>query len=156
LVAWVAQARAALQLAEIDLENTRIHAPRDGHVGEVGVKLGQYVTPGTQLMALVPAQVWVVANFKEVQTSRMLEGQPARFTVDGLGDAELKGVVERISPATGSEFSVIRADNATGNFTKVPQRLPVRIAVDMNDPHAVRLRPGMSVIASVDTRKAAP
>jgi len=154
--ASVEAARAALQLAEIDLENTRIHAPRDGHVGEVGVKLGQYVTPGTQLMALVPAQVWVVANFKEVQTSRMLEGQPARFTVDGLGDAELKGVVERISPATGSEFSVIRADNATGNFTKVPQRLPVRIAVDMNDPHAVRLRPGMSVIASVDTRKAAP
>jgi multidrug resistance efflux pump len=154
--ASVEAARAALELAEIDLETTRIHAPRDGHVGEVGVKLGQYVTPGTQLMALVPAQVWVVANFKEAQTSRMREGQLAHFTVDGLGDAEFMGVVQRISPATGSEFSVIRADNATGNFTKVPQRLPVRIAVDSNEPQAGRLRPGMSVIASVDTRKAAP
>jgi multidrug resistance efflux pump len=154
--ASVEAARAALRLAEIDLENTRIHAPADGHVGEVGVKLGQYVTPGTQLMALVPARVWVVANFKEAQTSRMREGQAAHFTVDGLADAKFEGVVERISPATGSEFSVIRADNATGNFTKVPQRLPVRIAVDMGSPEATRLRPGMSVIASVDTRKAAP
>ena len=154
--ASVEAAHAALRLAEIDLENTRIRAPRDGHIGEVGVKLGQYVTPGTQLMALVPPQVWVVANFKEAQTAHMREGQSARFTVDGLGDAELKGIVERISPATGSEFSVIRADNATGNFTKVPQRLPVRIAVDMQDSLVARLRPGMSVIAKVDTHKAAP
>ncbi|HSV44283.1 MAG TPA: HlyD family secretion protein [Ramlibacter sp.] len=154
--ASVESARAAVQLAEIDLENTRIRAPRDGHVGEVGVKLGQYVTPGTQLMALVPAHVWVMANFKEAQTTRMREGQPASFTVDGLGDAHFKGTVERISPATGSEFSVIRPDNATGNFTKVPQRLPVRISVDVTEALAARLRPGMSVIASVDTRKAPP
>jgi len=144
-------AKAAVQLAEIDLENTRIRAPRAGSAGEIGVKLGQYVTPGTQLLALVPSQVWVVANFKEAQTARMAPGQPAQLQVDGLANARLKGRVEQLAPAMGSEFSVIRADNATGNFTKVPQRLPVRIAVDASDPLASRLRPGMSVIAEVDT-----
>ncbi|MFT7773594.1 HlyD family secretion protein [Roseateles sp.] len=145
-------AKAAVRLAEIDLENTQIKAPRAGHVGEVGVKLGQYVTPGTQLVALVPDQVWVVANFKEAQAANMVPGQPALLRVDGLGNAELKGHVERLSPAMGSEFSVIRADNATGNFTKIPQRLPVRIVVDANEPRANDLRPGMSVVAEVDTR----
>ena len=147
----VEAARAAVRLAEIDLENTRILAPRDGEVGEVGAKLGQYVTPGTQLMAVVPAQVWVVANFKEAQTSRMQQGQPARLRVDALGDAELRGTVERMSPATGSEFSVIKPDNATGNFTKIPQRLLVRIVVDPDQALAARLRPGMSVVTRVDT-----
>jgi len=149
-------ARAAVQLAEIDLENTRIRAPRAGSAGEIGVKQGQYVTPGTQLLALVPPQVWVVANFKEAQTARMAPGQAAQLQVDGLGGARLKGRVERLAPAMGSEFSVIRADNATGNFTKVPQRLPVRITVDASDPLASRLRPGMSVIAEVDTGSQKP
>ncbi|MBI3345737.1 MAG: HlyD family secretion protein [Burkholderiales bacterium] len=149
-------AKAAVQLAEIDLENTRIRAPRAGSAGEIGVKLGQYVTPGTQLLALVPSQVWVVANFKEAQTARMAPGQPVELLVDGLGHARLKGRVERLAPAMGSEFSVIRADNATGNFTKVPQRLPVRIAVDASDPLASRLRPGMSVVAEVDTGSQQP
>jgi multidrug resistance efflux pump len=144
-------AQATVQLAEIDLENTRIRAPRAARAGEIGVKLGQYVTPGTQLLALVPSQVWVVANFKEAQTARMAPGQAAQLQVDGLGNARLTGRVERLAPAMGSEFSVIRADNATGNFTKVPQRLQVRIAVDANDPLASQLRPGMSVIAEVDT-----
>ncbi|CAN5622066.1 HlyD family secretion protein [soil metagenome] len=153
--ASVESARAAVKLAEIDLENTQIRAPRDGHVGEVGVKLGQYVTPGTQLMAVVPSQVWVVANFKEAQTARMAAGQVAHFHVDALADARLTGHVERISPATGSEFSVIKQDNATGNFTKIPQRLSVRIAVDPDQAIAQRLRPGMSVVVSVDTRGAA-
>lgn len=144
-------AKAAVQLAEIDLENTRIRAPRDGSAGEIGVKLGQYVTPGAQLLALVPSQVWVVANFKEAQTARMAPGQAVQLQVDGLGNARLSGRVERLAPAMGSEFSVIRADNATGNFTKVPQRMPVRIAVDARDPLASRLRPGMSVTAEVDT-----
>lgn len=151
LEANVAAARAAVKLAEIDLDNTEIRAPRDGQVGEVGVKLGQYVTPGTQLMAVVPEQVWVVANFKEAQTAHMAAGQRVHFTVDALGDAELTGRVERISPATGSEFSVIKQDNATGNFTKIPQRLPVRIAVDADQPLARSLRPGMSVVTRVDT-----
>lgn len=154
--AAVDSAHAAVQLAQIDLDNTRIHAPRDGQVGEVGVKLGQYVTPGTQLVSLVPPQVWVVANFKEAQTAHMRPGQAATLRVDALADVEIKGQVERIAPATGSEFSVIRADNATGNFTKVPQRLPVRIRVDMSEPQAARLRPGMSVIATVDTKGGAP
>lgn len=147
----VAAATAAVRLAEIDLENTRIRAPKDGHAGEVGVKLGQYVTPGTQLMAVVPAQVWIVANFKEAQTAHMIAGQAARMHVNALGGAELRGHVERISPATGSEFSVIKQDNATGNFTKIPQRLLVRIAIDSDAQITARLRPGMSVVTYVDT-----
>lgn len=150
--AGVAAARAAVKLAEIDLDNTQIRAPRDGQVGEVGVKLGQYVTPGTQLMAVVPDQVWIVANFKEAQTARMAPGQTANFHVDALANAELTGHVERLSPATGSEFSVIKQDNATGNFTKIPQRLSVRIAVDAGQALAQRLRPGMSVVVDVNTR----
>jgi multidrug resistance efflux pump len=131
-----------------------VRAPREGRVGEVGVKLGQYVVPGTLLMAVVPSQVWVVANFKERQTARMVAGQSATLRVDALADATLTGHIERISPATGSEFSVIKPDNATGNFTKVPQRLLVRITIDSGQPLAERLRPGMSVLASVDTASA--
>ncbi len=147
----VKSATAAVRLAEMDLENTRIVAPRDGEAGEVGVKLGQYVTPGTQLLAVVPAQVWVIANFKERQTARMAPGQPVLMQVDAFGDAELRGTLERISPATASEFSVIKQDNATGNFTKIPQRLLVRISVDAGQSQAPRLRPGMSVVVRVDT-----
>jgi multidrug resistance efflux pump len=154
--AAVEAARAAVQLAEIDLENTRVRAPRAGTVGEIGVKLGQYVTPGTQLLALVPSQVWVVANFKEAQTAQMKAGQRATLRLDALPGVELNGRVERIAPATGSEFSVIRADNATGNFTKVAQRLPVRISIDPHEAVEHRLRPGMSVIVKVDTHKATP
>ena len=149
--AAVVAARAVVKLAEIDLENARIISPVKGQVGEIGVKLGQYVVPGTQLLALVPAQVWVVANFKEAQTARMASGQVARIRVDALGDAEISGTVERIAPATGSEFSVIKQDNATGNFTKIAQRLPVRIAINPDQPLATRLRPGMSVVVKVDT-----
>lgn len=151
VVAAVAGARAAVGLARIDLDNTVIRAPRAGVSGEVGVKLGQYVTPGTQLLALVPPQVWVVANFKEAQTSRMRVGQAATLKVDGLGGARLTGRVESLAPATGSEFSVIKADNATGNFTKIPQRLPVRIRVDEGQALASRLRPGLSVLVEVST-----
>jgi len=156
LSAAVANARAALRLAEIDLANTRIQAPQDGRLGEIGVRLGQYVTPGTQLMQLVPQRVWVVANFKESQTAGIRPGQAAWFRVDALDGKTLRGRVERISPATGSEFSVIKTDNATGNFTKVAQRLPVRIALEPAKDDAerelvARLRPGMSVEATVDT-----
>ncbi len=152
LEAGVANARAAVRLAQIDLANTVIRAPQDGRLGEVGVRLGQYVTAGTQLMFLVPASVWVTANFKEAQTARMAAGQPATIRVDALDRAELRGRVERIAPAAANEFAVIRADNATGNFVKVAQRIPVRIAIDPNDPLFGRLRPGMSVEARVDTR----
>lgn len=149
--AGVAGAEAARRLAQIDLANTIIRAPEAGRLSEVGVRLGQYVTSGSQLMFLVPAETWVIANFKEAQTARMAVGQPASFTVDGLANARLTGHVERISPAAGSEFAVLKADNATGNFTKVPQRIAVRIRIDPGQTLAARLRPGMSVQARVDT-----
>lgn len=151
LVAAVEGAEAAVHLAEIDLSNTRITAPQDGRLGEVQARLGQYVSAGTQLMALVPDQVWVIANFKETQLAGMRTGQPVSFTVDALRHARLTGTIERFSPAAGSEFSVIRPENATGNFIKIAQRVPVRIVVDPGQPLAERLAPGMSVVVSVDT-----
>ena len=154
LEAAVHGAEAAVHLAEIDLQNTRILAPQDGHLGEVGARVGQYVTAGTQLTSLVPPLRWVIANYKETQIPGMAVGQPVRFRVDALRGAELTGRIERFSPATGSEFSVIRPDNATGNFTKVAQRLPVRIAIDPGQPMAERLSPGMSVVVSIDTASA--
>lgn len=151
LEAAVESAKAQLRLAQIDLDNTIIRAPADGQLSEVGVRLGAYVTAGTQLLSVVPHNVWVIANFKEAQTGQMAIGQRARFTVDALGDAELTGRVENLSPAAGSEFAVLKADNATGNFVKVAQRIAVRIKIDDNQPVAKRLRPGMSVEVHVDT-----
>ncbi|MDB5432892.1 MAG: hemolysin secretion protein [Caulobacter sp.] len=152
LAANVQAAEATLKLAEIDLANTRIVAPVDGRLGEVGVRQGQYVTAGTQLMSLVPRQVWVIANMKETQMARVRVGQPVVLKVDALNHATVKGHVERISPAAGSEFSVIRPDNATGNFTKVAQRIPVRISIDPGQGLTPNLRPGMSVEARIDTK----
>jgi len=151
LKAQVDAARAQLQLAMIDLEHTVIRAPGAGQLGEVGVRLGQYVTNGTQLFALVPPDNWVIANYKEEQTAHMAPGKPARVTVDALDGASFKGHVDQLSPAAGSEFSVLKPDNATGNFVKVPQRIGVRIVLDPNQADAARLRPGMSVEAHVDT-----
>ncbi|WP_225206104.1 HlyD family secretion protein [Novosphingobium huizhouense] len=151
LAASVEAARAQLHAAQVDLENTVIRAPEDGQLSEVGVRLGAFVTAGTQLLFLVPDEVWVIANFKEAQTGRMAVGQRARFTVDALDSAELTGRVENIAPAAGSEFAVLKADNATGNFVKVAQRIAVRIRLDPGQPLARRLRPGMSVEARVDT-----
>jgi multidrug resistance efflux pump len=152
LEAAVENARAQVHLAEIDLANTRITAPRDGALGEITVRQGQQVAVGTQLMALVPDRIWVTANFKENQLRDIRIGQPVDLKVDALGGEVLRGHVERIAPATGSEFSVIRPDNATGNFTKVAQRVPVRIALDPSQAGLERLAPGMSVTARVDTR----
>jgi multidrug resistance efflux pump len=117
----------------------------------VDVRVGQYVTNGSQLMFLVPSTRWVTANFKEAQTHAMRPGQSAWFAVDALGGTRLRGHVQRISPAAGSEFAVLKPDNATGNFTKVPQRIAVRISIDPDQPASARLRPGMSVEAHVDT-----
>ena len=151
LEAAVEAAKAQLRLAQIDLDNTIIRAPGDGQLSEVGVRLGAYVTAGTQLLSIVPHNVWVIANFKEAQTRRMAIGQVARFRVDALGGAALRGRVENLSPAAGSEFAVLKADNATGNFVKVAQRIAVRIAIDPGQALAARLRPGMSVEVSIDT-----
>jgi multidrug resistance efflux pump len=155
LEAAVENAQAQVRLAEIDLANTRILAPRAGRLGEVTVREGQQVAVGTQLMALVPDRVWVVANMKETQMKNVRVGLPVELSVDALGGETLRGHVERISPATGSEFSVIRPDNATGNFTKVAQRLAVRIAVDPGQPLADQLSPGLSVVARIDTAPSA-
>ena len=152
LSANVEAAQAQVQLAQVDLDHTVIRAPLAGQLSEIGVRRGQYVTAGTQLMFLVPRTFWVTANFKEAQTHKMKVGQPASFTVDALGGARLKGHVENMAPAAGSEFAVLKPDNATGNFVKVAQRIAVRIRIDPDQGLASRLRPGMSVVARVDVR----
>ncbi|MGN7291688.1 HlyD family secretion protein [Rhizobium sp. SAFR-030] len=154
LEAAVTGAEAAVELAKIDLANTEIHAPRDGRVGEVGVRLGQYVTAGTQLLAVVPSEVWVIANYKETQLAGMQVGQPVAISVDALGHRQLRGRIERFAPATASEFAVIRSDNATGNFVKIAQRVGVRISIDADQESAKDLDPGMSVVVRVDTSAA--
>lgn len=151
LSANVEAAQAQVQLAQVDLDHTVIRAPQAGQLSEIGVRRGQYVTAGTQLMFLVPRSFWVTANFKEAQTHNMKVGQPASFTVDALGGARLKGHVENMAPAAGSEFAVLKPDNATGNFVKVAQRIAVRIRIDPDQELASRLRPGMSVVARIDT-----
>ncbi|MBP1125168.1 MULTISPECIES: HlyD family secretion protein [Pseudomonas] len=151
LEAAVASADAAVALARIDLANTRITAPRDGQLGQIGVRLGAYVNSGAQLMALVPNQLWVIANMKETQMADVQVGQPVTFTVDALNHRRFHGTVQHISPATGSEFSLLQADNATGNFVKIAQRVPVRITVDPGQAESERLRPGLSVVVSIDT-----
>jgi multidrug resistance efflux pump len=153
LKASVEAAQAQLRLAKIDLDNTIIRAPSDGRLSEVGVRNGAYVTAGTQLMFLVPRDFWVIANYKETQTANMRIGQVARLRVDALDGARLTGHIEDLAPAAGSEFAVLRADNATGNFVKVAQRISVRIRIDAGQAQAARLRPGMSVEVAIDTRQ---
>ena len=153
LEADVASARAALELADIDLQNTRIVAPTDGQLGQISVRLGAYVSAGTHLTSLVPPQHWVIANMKETQLAHIRIGQAATFSVDALSGEKFSGVVQSISPATGVEFSAISPDNATGNFVKIAQRIPVRIAVDEGQKNSQHLRPGMSVQVTIDTRE---
>ncbi len=155
LEAAVTNAEAAVDLARIDLSNTKITAPQDGVLGEIGAKPGQYVNIGAQLTNLVPDKKWIIANFKETQFYGMKAGLPVTFTVDALNHEKMTGHIEAFSPATGSEFSVLKADNATGNFIKVTQRLPVRIAIDSGQEQVGRLVPGMSVIVKVDSGAAA-
>jgi multidrug resistance efflux pump len=149
--AQIDAAAAQLRSAAIDLENTVIRAPEDGRLGEIGVRLGQYVTNGTQLLPLVPSDRWVIANFKETQTAAMRPGMPAWITVDALGGRRFDASLEDMAPAAGSEFSVIKPDNGTGNFIKIPQRFGVRLRIE-GAPQGLReLRAGMSVEAHVDT-----
>lgn len=154
LEAQVQMAQAQVRQARINLDNTTVHTPADGQASDVSVRVGQYVAAGSQLLFVVPRQLWVTANFKETQMAHVRPGQAASFTVDALEGKRLTGKVLEIAPATGSEFSVLKADNATGNFTKVVQRLPVKIAIDPDQPLAERLRPGMSVVARIDTAPA--
>ena len=149
--------RAALNLATINLGYTRIVAPIDGMVGERGIRAGQYVHAGTQIIAVVPLQnVWVVANYKETQLTRVAIGQKAEVTVDTFPGTVITGHVDGISPASGSQFSLLPPDNATGNFTKVVQRIPVKLRIGPDNPLAGKLRPGMSVIATILTDTTPP
>lgn len=153
-VAQAAAARAAAEQTRIDLGRTEIRAPVAGVVGAKGVRLGQYVRPGGALMSIVPLQkAYVVANFKETQVSRLRIGQPVAIHADAFGDEVIHGRVESFSPATGAEFALIPVENAVGNFTKITQRLPVRIAIDANQRLAGGLRPGLSLKVKVDVTK---
>jgi membrane fusion protein, multidrug efflux system len=144
--------QAARDLAKIALGYTRITAPVDGMVSERQVRPGQYVSVGTEVISLVPLpNVWVVANYKETQMTRIRLDQPARVTVDAFPDVVLHGHVDSWSPASGAQFSLLPPDNATGNFTKVVQRIPVKIVLDRDSSLGDLLRPGMSVVATIDT-----
>ncbi|AZN67135.1 HlyD family secretion protein [Acinetobacter haemolyticus] len=151
LKAQVNSAQAQLDQANTTKDYSTIVAPLDGQLGEVNPRVGQYVAAGSQLLYLIPQQTWVIANFKETQIANMKIGQKASFTVDAMKHQKFTGRVEQISPAAGSEFSVLKPDNATGNFTKVVQRIAVRIAIDPDQEGIENLRPGMSVVTSVDT-----
>jgi membrane fusion protein (multidrug efflux system) len=148
-------ARAQLASASVDVGATLLRAAIDGRIGDKTVTLGQYVQPGTRLMSIVPLQrLYVTANFKETQLALMRPGQPASIHIDALDDVELSGRVESLAPGTGAQFSLLPPQNATGNFTKITQRVPVRIAIEAT-PEARRLLvPGLSVVATVDTRSA--
>jgi membrane fusion protein (multidrug efflux system) len=147
--------QAMLDLAKINLGYTKITAPVDGMVSERGVREGQYAHAGTQILSVVPlANVWVVANYKETQLTRVAIGQKAEITVDSFPGVVVTGRVDSISPASGSQFSLLPPDNATGNFTKVVQRIPVKIVLDPKNPLAGKLRPGMSVEATIVTDSA--
>jgi membrane fusion protein, multidrug efflux system len=149
-------AQADLAAAQLHLDYTRIIAPFDGVVGERQVQEGDYVNVGTNLIAVVPLpNVYVVANYKETQLTHVTSGQPVEVTVDMFPGQVLRGRVARLSPASGATFALLPPDNATGNFTKVVQRIPVRIEFDPGQPLVEQLRPGMSVVTRIVTGGAA-
>ena len=147
--------RASLALAQINLGYTRVTAPENGIVSERKVRAGQLVSPGTQVISLVQSDVWVQANYKETQVSHIHAGDPAAIRVDAFPGVIFRGRVDQVSPASGSQFALLPPDNATGNFTKIVQRLPVKIVLDPGQGAATRLRPGLSVIATIRTNGAA-
>jgi len=153
--AEVNRLQAVENQAELNLGYTAIVAPIDGTVGARGLRVGQYVQAGTQLMAIVPLkQVYIVGNYKETQLTDVRPGQPVVIKVDTFPGTTIRGHVDSLAPASGLEFALLPPDNATGNFTKIVQRIPVRIAIDPEDPLAGLLRSGMSVEPSIDTRPA--
>jgi membrane fusion protein (multidrug efflux system) len=151
--AKVLQQRAAVQQAELNLQYTTLRASMKGIVSRKGVEVGQVVQPGQPLMAVIPLdEVWVTANFKETQLEKMRPGQRAVIEVDAYGGRDFKAHVESLAAATGSRFSLLPPENATGNFVKVVQRVPIRIAIDEKQDAQQLLRPGMSVTAKVYTK----
>ncbi|UFS89978.1 HlyD family secretion protein [Bradyrhizobium daqingense] len=151
----VEAAKATLASAKLKLGYTKISAPFDGVVGERQVQPGDYVNIGTNLINVVPLpKVYVIANYKETQLTHVAPGQPVEISVDSFPRETLRGRVERIAPATGAQVALLPPDNATGNFTKVVQRIPVRIQFDEDQPLLARLVPGMSVVTRIDTKAA--
>ena len=145
-------ARAQLASANVDVGATLIRAATAGRIGDKTVTVGQYVQAGTRLMSIVPLdKLYVTANFKETQLALMRPGQPVSIDVDALDGVELKGRVESVSPGTGAQFSLLPPENATGNFTKITQRVPVRISIEATPAARRLLVPGLSVVVTVDT-----
>ena len=161
LTAQIAQARAQLEAAQasarqstLDLDDTLIRSALPGRVGDRTVRVGQFAQPGTRMMTVVPVEgVYLTANFKETQIGAMHAGQHASVRIDALPDTELHGVVESFAPGTGSQFALLPPENATGNFTKIVQRVPVRIRLEADEQTRKRLVPGLSVTVKVDTRQ---
>ena len=154
--AQLKSAEAALRQSHLDVDDTIVRAGLDGRVGDSTVRVGQFAQPGTRLMTIVPIQaIYLVANFKETQIGRMRAGQPVTLHVDALPDLVVHGTVESFSPGTGAQFALLPSENATGNFTKIVQRVPVRIRVEADARLRERLLPGLSVTTEVDTRASA-
>jgi membrane fusion protein (multidrug efflux system) len=148
-------AQASARQAQLDMQDTLIRSSLTGRVGDRTVRVGQYAQPGTRMMTVVPVQsIYLTANFKETQVGRMRAGQHARLHVDALADGDLNGVVDSFAPGTGSQFALLPPENATGNFTKIVQRVPVRIRIDTDAQTRKLLVPGLSVTVDVDTRPA--
>ena len=148
-------AEASVRQSQLDLQDTTVRSTLAGHVGDRTVRVGQFVQPGTRLMTIVPVQdVYLTANFKETQIGLMRAGQPASIRVDALPGTEIHGTVISFSPGTGSQFALLPSQNATGNFTKIVQRVPVRIRLDQSPELRKVLIPGLSVVVHVDTRSA--
>ncbi len=154
LTARLTQAEAAATQAALDLSHTKIFSPFTGIVGDKSVAIGDYLQPGTQIMAIVPlSQVYVIANYKENQLTRIRPGQKVSLSVDAFPNLKVTGTVDSISPASGQEFALLPPDNATGNFTKIVQRVPVKIVLNLTPDLLGKLRPGLSVEPSIDTRR---
>ena len=153
-IATIAGAQAKLDQAKLNLSYTTVRAPIDGVVGDRSVRVGQLVQAGINLLTVVPMgrDIYLLANFKETQIGRMTQGQPVTFTVDAFGNHEFRGKVESFSPGTGAQFALLPPENATGNFTKIVQRVPVRIRIEGDAATRAALLPGLSVTATVDTR----
>jgi membrane fusion protein (multidrug efflux system) len=152
--ATVAEARSDLHMAQLNLGYTEIRSPIDGYVGNRAAQVGAYANRGTYLVSVTPGTgLWVDANFKEDQLTRMVPGQSANITADVLPGHVFHGHVVSLTPATGAVFSVIPPENATGNFTKIVQRVPVRVVLDPGDAELAMLRPGLSITVGVDTRE---
>ncbi|QPM90410.1 HlyD family secretion protein [Pseudooceanicola algae] len=149
--AAITKAEAALETARINLENTQILAPVDGRLGQVSARVGQYVSAGTSLVSIVGKDIWVIASFRETGMGGVQIGQPVQIAVDAMGGRVFSGQVESLSPATASEFSLLSSSNATGNFTKIAQRLPVRISINPGQEMAPVLTPGLSVEVQIET-----